>query len=125
MGLFYGGNDAYRMSTIRLDRDHDSPHGHDETNLQGGRYPRLRLRGQAPAVYEDFGPAFGVLFTHADQDSTQPHIEYCRREGEVGCLVRGSHPPGASRTTLIADRTAPDTVASHRSGGHNPPVTSM
>lgn len=89
MGLFYGGVDIYRLSTLRLDRDRDrdNPQGHDETRRPGGHYLRLRLRGQAPAVYEDIAPAFDVLFTHADHDPTRPHIEYYRREGEVDCLV--------------------------------------
>ncbi|TGO06613.1 AraC family transcriptional regulator [Serinibacter arcticus] len=87
MGLFYGADGVYRMSTSRLDRDHDNPRGHDETVIPGGRYLRLRLRGSAPAVYGDIAPAFEVLFAHADHDPTRPHIEYYRREGEVDCLV--------------------------------------
>ncbi|MFK5585137.1 AraC family transcriptional regulator [Serinicoccus sp. LYQ131] len=87
MGLFYGGNDLYRMSATRLDRDRDNRLGHDETVVPGGRYLRLRLRGAAPAVYGDIASAFHVLFTHAEHDPSRPHIEYYRREGEVDCLV--------------------------------------
>lgn len=87
MGLFYGGNNTYRMSTTRLDRDHDNPLGHDETVIPGGRYLRLRLRGAAPSIYADIAPAFDVLFANAHHDLSRPHIEYYRREGEVDCLV--------------------------------------
>jgi len=87
MGLFYGGNNTYRMSTLRLDRDHDNPLGHDETTVPGGHYLRLRLQGEAPAIYEKIAPAFDVLFTNADHDPTRPHIEYYRREGQIDCLV--------------------------------------
>ncbi|WP_313815665.1 AraC family transcriptional regulator [Citricoccus sp.] len=87
MGLFYGGNAVYRMSTLRLDRDHENPFGHDETVIPGGHYLRLRLRGTAPVIYENIAPAFDALFSHADHDPARPHIEYYRREGEVDCLV--------------------------------------
>lgn len=87
MGLFYGGNGVYRLSSVRLDRDHGNPLGLDETVIPGGSYLRLRLRGSAPSIYEDISPAFDVLFEHADHDPERPHIEYYRREGEVDCLV--------------------------------------
>lgn len=85
MGLVYDG--VYRMSTVRLDRDSDNPLALEETVIPGGDYLRLRLRGTAPAVYEQIGEAFEVLFDRADHDADRPHIEYYRREGEVDCLV--------------------------------------
>jgi hypothetical protein len=87
MGLFYGEDGVYRLSCVRLDRDHDNPLGLDQTVIPGGSYLRLRLRGSAPSIYEDIAPAFDVLFEHADHDPQRPHIEYYRREGEVDCLV--------------------------------------
>lgn len=87
MGLFYGQDDVYRLSSARLDRDHDNPLGLDETVIPGGSYLRLRLRGSAPSIYEDIAPAFDALFKHANHDPGRPHIEYYRREGEVDCLV--------------------------------------
>ncbi|HOA27271.1 hypothetical protein [Tessaracoccus lacteus] len=87
MGLFYGENEIYRLSSTRLGRDHDNPLGLDETVIPGGSYLRLRLRGTAPSIYENIAPAFDALFEHADHDPGRPHIEYYRREGEVDCLV--------------------------------------
>ena len=87
MGLFYGQDDVYRLSSARLDRDHDNPLGLDETVIPGGSYLRLRLRGSAPSIYEDIAPAFDALFELPNHDPGRPHIEYYRREGEVDCLV--------------------------------------
>jgi len=85
MGLVYDG--VYRLSTVRLDRDADNPLALGETVIPGGNYLRLRLRGTVPAVYEQIGEAFDVLFSRADHDASRPHIEHYRREGEVDCLV--------------------------------------
>ncbi|WP_029067982.1 effector binding domain-containing protein [Jonesia quinghaiensis] len=85
MGLIY--NEFYRMATIRLERDRDNTPALDETLIPGGKYLRLRLRGDAPAVYEKIAPAFEELFRRADHDAERPHIEHYRREGEVDCLV--------------------------------------
>ena len=87
MGLVYGGSNIYRMCSTRLDRDADNPLDLDETTIPGGSYLRLRLRGEAPAVYGQIGEAFDVLFAHAEHDSTRPQIESYRREGEIDCLV--------------------------------------
>ena len=85
MGLVYA--DVYRLCSVRLDRDDDNPLALDETVIPGGTYLRLRLRGSAPEVYGQIGPAFDELFARADHDATRPHIEHYRREGEVDCLV--------------------------------------
>lgn len=87
MGLVYDG--LYRMSSVRLGHDTDDPLGLDETVVPGGLYLRLRLRlrGTAPEVDGPVGLAFDVLFAHAGHDAARPHIEHCRREGEVDCLV--------------------------------------
>lgn len=108
MGLVYGGNGLYRMASARLDRDHGSPMGHDETMIPGGDYLRLRLRGDAPAVYGQIGRALDVLFEHAEHDPGRPHIEYYRREGEVDCLVP-IYPPRGDRSAVPGpgSQTAP------------------
>lgn len=85
MGLVF--DDVYRLSSVRIDRDVDNPLGLDETVIPGGTYLRLRLRGAAPEVYGQIGPAFDELFARADHDAERPHIEHYRREGEVDCLV--------------------------------------
>ena len=92
MGLFYGENGVYWLSSARLDRDHDNPLDLDETVIPGGSYLRLRLRGSASSIYKDIASAFDGFFEHADHDLGGPHIEYYRREGEVDCLVPISSP---------------------------------
>ncbi|WGW10593.1 AraC family transcriptional regulator [Saxibacter everestensis] len=87
MGLIYGGSTVYRLASVRLDRDSDNPLGLDETTIPGGDYLRLRLRGDAPDIYEQISAAFDALFALADHDANRPHIESYRREGEVDCLV--------------------------------------
>ena len=87
MGLIYDGQRVYRMCSTRLDHDADNPLGLDETTIPGGAYLRLRLRGEVPAVYQQIGEAFDVLFRHAEHDSSRPPIESYRREGEIDCLV--------------------------------------
>lgn len=87
MGLVYSHERVYRLSSVRLDRDGSIPLGLDETVIPGGRYLRLRLRGDAPAIYGSIADVFEVLFQRADHDPLRPHMEYYRREGEVDCLV--------------------------------------
>lgn len=87
MGIVYPAANVYRMSSARLDRDRDNTLMLDETVVPGGTYLRLRLRGEAPAVYEQIADAFAVLFERAEHDPRRPHIESYRREGQVDCLV--------------------------------------
>ncbi|KDP89619.1 MULTISPECIES: hypothetical protein [Clavibacter] len=87
MGLVLAADHVYRMASVRLERDGEAPADLDETVVPGGSYLRLRLRGSAPEIYEDIGPAFDVLFGLADHDPDRPHIERYRRAGEIDCLV--------------------------------------
>jgi hypothetical protein len=97
MGLVHSADGVYRMASVRLARDGDAPAGMDETVVPGGAYLRLRLRGSAPAIYDDIAPAFEALFALADHDPDRPHIEHYRRAGEIDCLVpiRADGPPTA------------------------------
>jgi len=87
MGLIFNDEDIYRMCSVRLDRDADSPLNLDETVVPGGSYLRMRMVGALAVVYAQIPKAFEVLFENADHDDSRPHIEYYRREGEVDCLV--------------------------------------
>lgn len=87
MGLIHSRDAVYRLASVRIDRDVDNPRGLAETVVPGGHYLRLRLRGEAGAVYGQIAAAFDVLFQRADHDPDRPHIEYYRREGQVDCLV--------------------------------------
>lgn len=87
MGLVYGDSQIYRMCTLRLEQDTENPLGLDETTVPGGKYLRLRLRGEPMAVYGKISSAFDALLACADLDPTRPLIESYRREGEVDCLM--------------------------------------
>src|SRR5262245_11791669 len=100
MGLIDNRAGTYRLCSERLPRDGENPLGLDETTIPGGLYLRLRLVGDAPAVYGQIAAAFEELFEHADHDPTRPLIEFYRREGEVDCLVPVNatvRPPGGEK----------------------------
>ncbi len=86
-GLVYPAQGIYRLFSQRLNRDADNPLGLDETVILAGRYLRLRLLGDPPAIYARIGPAFDALLELAEPDPGRPLVEYYRREGQVDCLL--------------------------------------
>ena len=55
--------------------------------LPGGRYLRVRLKGEPPEVYERIAPTFDALAEVARPDETRPSIEFYRRRDEIDLLV--------------------------------------
>ena len=55
--------------------------------VPGGHYSRLRLQGEADAVYGLLPAAFAQLEAISDVDPDRPRIEYYRRLTEVHVLV--------------------------------------
>ncbi len=55
--------------------------------LPGGRYARVRLQGEPPAVYALIAPAFAKLAQRTDRDPTRPEIEFYRRRDAIDLLV--------------------------------------
>jgi len=55
--------------------------------LPGGRFARLRLRGEPPAVYEQIGPGFAQLMGAFPHDASRVQIEHYRRFDEIDLLL--------------------------------------
>ena len=55
--------------------------------VPGGHYARLRLQGEALALYELLPAAFAKLEAVSDVDPERPRIEFYRRHTEVHVLV--------------------------------------
>jgi len=54
--------------------------------LAGGRYARVRLTGEPPAVYALIAPAMARLAQRPDSDPDRPSIEFYRRRDVVDLL---------------------------------------
>lgn len=87
---FYGAFDPiandYRACVEVREGDELVP-GLDDGTLPGGRYLRIRLRGEPPGIYERIGPTFGELTQHAKPDTTRPSLEHYRRRDEIDLLL--------------------------------------
>jgi hypothetical protein len=47
----------------------------------------MRLRGEAPAVYERIAPTVDALEAAVEVDRTRPVVEFYRRHDEIDILV--------------------------------------
>ena len=55
--------------------------------LPGGRYARVRLEGEPPAVYASIAPTFEMLARRGDRDPARPEIEFYRRRNLIELLL--------------------------------------
>ncbi len=88
---FFGAFDATGneyLVCVQL-RDGDDPHalGLERGNLAGGRYARVRLRGEPPGVYADIQPVMQKLARRPDRDTARPGIEFYRRRDVIDLLM--------------------------------------
>ena len=88
---FYGAFDAERheyRACVQL-RDDDGPDalGLETWTLHGGRYARVRLEGEPPAVYGLIAPTFETLAKRSDSDPERPGIEFYRRRDVIDLLL--------------------------------------
>ncbi len=88
---FYGAFDEasreYRVCVQRRQSDRPALLGLEAGTLQGGRYARVRLQGEPPAVYKLIAPAFETLASRSDHDQSRPSIEFYRRRDVVDLLL--------------------------------------
>jgi DNA gyrase inhibitor GyrI len=86
-GAFDAANGEYR-ACVQL-REHDEPAalGLETGTIAGGRYARVRLEGEPPAVYELIAPTFDRLATRDDHDTSRPGIEFYRRHDVIDLLL--------------------------------------
>lgn len=88
---FYGVFDAdgheYRACVESREGDDAEALGLETGSLPGGRYARVRLEGEPPAVYALIGPTFEKLAQRSDHDRTRPGIEFYRRRDVIELLL--------------------------------------
>ena len=88
---FYGAVDVdtyeYRVCVQLRDGDDPGAFGLERGTLAGGRYARVRLEGEPPAVYAQIAPAFERLAQRPDHDPRRPALEYYRRADVIDLLL--------------------------------------
>ena len=77
----------YRVCVQQRDEDHPARLGLASGRIPGGRYLRLRLRREPPALYQDIAPAVGRLEATSPRDGTRPIIEHYRSRDEIDVLM--------------------------------------
>jgi GyrI-like small molecule binding domain len=86
-GAFQGGGEGeYRICVQLGDGDDPAARGLELGTLPGGRYARVRLVGEPPAVYRLIGPAFERLAERSDCDPSRPVIEFYRSRDVIDLL---------------------------------------
>jgi hypothetical protein len=87
---FYGTLDpeAHEYRACVEVRDGDDPQALqlELGTLPGGRYARVRLEGEPPAVYGLIAPTFERLAERPDRDPDRPSIEFYRRRDVIDLL---------------------------------------
>jgi len=86
-GAFYPPTKEYRVCVELRDEDDPGKLGLEAGALPGGRYLRVRLRGEPPAVYDRIGLTFQELARSTTSDDTRPSIEFYRRRDEIDLLL--------------------------------------
>jgi hypothetical protein len=86
-GTFQPSTGEYRVCVQLRDGDDPEALGLKVGTLPDGRYLRLRLEGEPPAVYERIAPSFEALMKQADPDPARPSIEFYRRRDVIDLLL--------------------------------------
>jgi hypothetical protein len=86
-GTFQPSSGEYRVCVQMLAGDDPDALELKVGTLAGGRYLRLRLEGEPPAVYERIAPSFEALAASVDPDPARPSIEYYRRRDVIDLLL--------------------------------------
>ena len=88
---FYGAFDAavgeYRVCVEIREGDAPEELGLEVGTLPGGRYLRLRLQGEPPAVYDLIAPTFEGMAKRFEADASRPGIEFYRRRDVIDLLL--------------------------------------
>jgi hypothetical protein len=89
---FYGSydprTDEYRACVEKHGDDSAEALGLEPGVLPGGRFARVRLRGEPPAIYDLIGPTMQRLATGRDDaDPSRPSLEFYRRFDEIDLLL--------------------------------------
>jgi len=85
-GAFYPATGEYRVCAELQEGDDARGLGLEVGSLPGGRYLRVRLQGEPPAVYARIGPTFKALAGDHPADPSRPKIEFYRSHDEIDLL---------------------------------------
>lgn len=85
-GAFYPTTKEYRVCVEVREGDDAHRLGLDRDALPGGRYLRVRLHGEPPAIYNHIGPTFQALAKEHTGDPSRPSIEFYRSRTEIDLL---------------------------------------
>jgi effector-binding domain-containing protein len=84
-GAFADGE--YRVCVQIRAGDDPAAIGLEAGELPGGRYARVRLRGEPPELYRLIAPTFDSLAERPDRDPSRPGIEFYRRHDVIDLLL--------------------------------------
>jgi hypothetical protein len=86
-GAFYPSTKEYRVCVEPREDDDAVALGLERGSLEGGRYLRVRLKGEPPGVYSEIGSTFAELARRSDAHQSRPSIEFYRRYDEIDLLL--------------------------------------
>jgi hypothetical protein len=86
-GAFDEATNEYLVCVRMEDGDDPSVFELEAGELPGGRFARLRLRGEPPAVYEQIASGFSQLLAAFAHDASRVQIEHYRRVDEIDLLL--------------------------------------
>jgi hypothetical protein len=84
-GAFEGGE--YRACVQMREGDEPATIGLETGEIPGGRYARVRLKGEPPGLYDLIAPTFELLAERPDRDPTRPGVEFYRRHDVIDLLL--------------------------------------
>ena len=87
---FVGAFDARRgryRACVEVDATASAHRQLSRGELPGGRYARIRLKGEPPGLYEQLPGAFEQLVADCPADAERPSLELYRRHDEVDALL--------------------------------------
>jgi hypothetical protein len=87
LGLVEPEGDIYRACVQARDGDSPERLGLSAGTVPGGRYLRLRLHGEPPAIYRRIALAVRRLERAAERDGSRPLIEHFRSREEIDVLM--------------------------------------
>ena len=88
---FYGSFDPttsqYAVCVVLRQGDDPRALGLQPGTIPGGKYVRVRLKGEPPAVYDLIPKTMQSLAERPDLDPVRPQLEFYRRRDEIDLLV--------------------------------------
>jgi predicted transcriptional regulator YdeE len=86
VGAFYPSSGHYR-ACVEVEQSDPTTPGLSRGEIPGGRYARIRLRAEPPALYEQIPATFARLVAECNVDAGRPSLELYRRHDQVDALV--------------------------------------